>query len=257
MNYLRYQILLLKNYNMYILYIIMNSNQIKNLISKTIDKINKEHRKNNLENQEKMNEYVRKALIQIEKEKEIEKIKRENKVCGNKKNILKFTGGGSVIGIVIAFIFYLIIKYIKVNKAGANIFILFLSIIGGASIYKFSTARTKEQCIANWGKEYNFYDWLYHSTIVTSTVGFGDITPKTRCAKNVTIIHIIFLLIIAYIMDITKFTEDGSFIDSAQNSLNNPSNPPPSSGFQPSYQPSSGFQSSYRPSYSFQSSIQR
>ena len=43
-----------------------------------------------------------------------------------------------------------------------------------------------------------FFDSIYYSTITHTTVGFGDIYPKTNLARFVCMIHVLLVFFIGY-----------------------------------------------------------
>ena len=46
----------------------------------------------------------------------------------------------------------------------------------------------------------NFYDSIYLSVVVTSTVGFGDITPITTTGKLIVVSNILFTMGVIYVL---------------------------------------------------------
>ena len=44
------------------------------------------------------------------------------------------------------------------------------------------------------------YNRMYYSLIATTTIGFGDITPKSSLAKNIMGIQALFILIVPHMI---------------------------------------------------------
>ena len=78
----------------------------------------------------------------------------------------------------------------NIRKTIYNIFFVNLILcIVFSVIYKFVFVMDPENSFNGLDKDSNFIDFFYFATTTTSTIGYGDISPKSNIARAVIIIH--------------------------------------------------------------------
>jgi len=92
-------------------------------------------------------------------------------------------------------LFLKLAKLMKNKQLIRLLFVNLLLMIFFAIIYKLID-KEQEQSFSQ-DKKMSMLDSIYYSVVTHTTVGYGDISPKSNKARIATILHILFVLIIS------------------------------------------------------------